>query len=628
MAGGDASIQLDLDAQAFFNDLQNLQNKFAQFANAAGVAGEKAKENFNKGSAGFGGALGTNLVQGIAALGIGREIEHIVAKFSEIEDIGRRFGVPVEGLQRIANAAEKLGIPVEGVGKSFRFLELARDKALAGQDEFIQKFHNAGLTMEQVKEIHIEDLFVAVGSKSLTAVDGLKLFGRGFSDVRPLAEGLAQGTVQFGNALNAIDVKKLKEVDDSIKELKQQAEIFGGGLIAGGVKIFQGSIALLIGAGQAGFEELKGLGSGITTILSHTLQGFATEFKAIGAAVSAAAHGHFKEAGEDLKKGGEDAAKIVKAGLADAGQEISKHHALAKDITQAADEVSKEYEKPTKPVEKPRIPRDEEESKETGKARDKAEKEEHQVELGGLSPTDKKAQLIDDAKAKLEEIKTSKADTEERFTLTKEYLDIVKEIRSTQKEIDAEEKRDEAEENKTDRERDKELKKELRERGYGGGGGGGGGGSGGGRRRKGSGRAGGLGPITDATLEQQALIDEARQHDEEDRRAHGTYAGPGGPGGEGAGIGGGGLVSGHVEGAQYKSGLDAFKEKGSGLGKLGSSLDAFHDQFKPKLGSHADDLKKGVDGAKTADKHVDVAKDQLTALQKIEKNTADGGANK
>jgi hypothetical protein len=226
----DVSVSLDLDAQQLYQELQNVQSHFASFASRATEAGEKAGKGF---SSGFSlGTAGQNLLTGLAGLGLGAEIKGIVEYGAKIEDLSRRFGVGTETLQRFGNAAELNGSSLEAVARGFRFLEVNQAKALGGSEAMVKAFAELGVSIEDLRSLRPEDIAEKIGHSSLNAADFVKIFGKSAIELRPLLAGIADGTIQLGNAIKDLDIKNLKEADDQLKSIGQTLRTFSAGLLS------------------------------------------------------------------------------------------------------------------------------------------------------------------------------------------------------------------------------------------------------------------------------------------------------------------------------------------------------------------------------------------------------------
>lgn len=217
----DASVSLGLDAKEFDARLAALEGKV--------VASSKTM------SKSFGGiGLGA-----LAGLGIGAGIESVMAYAARIQDLSDQLGVSTDAIQHFGNAAEKNGSSLEAMGMGFRKLELARSKALQGDQELIQAFQRLGVSVIDLAKLKPEELMQRLGASSLDAADTVKILGKSALELRPTLAGIADGTVKIGQAIDAIDVKKLKEADDLFKQLGENSKVMGATVIAGAGTAFE-----------------------------------------------------------------------------------------------------------------------------------------------------------------------------------------------------------------------------------------------------------------------------------------------------------------------------------------------------------------------------------------------------
>ncbi len=369
----DVSISMGLDAQQLYSELQQTRHAIEAAATHAKTQADKISK---EAGAGFGG-LGKNLIQGAAALGIESQLEKVVHHFSEIQIISERFGVSTTILQQMAQAAETLHIPLESVAKAFKFIDLAREKALADHGGPQAKaFEHAGVGIEELKSADPAELFTKVGSSALSAVDGMAIFKKSFSEARQLAEGLAQGDVKLGTHIVAPeDVAKIHQADLALTNLKQTLTQIGGQIIGTFTKNFQGSLAEFVLNMRAVDSEVNGVMNAIKTIVAANIGAVADLFGALGKAMKAALHGHFGEAVDDIKTGVGQAKDASAAGLTEAGKQISKGHEEAKAFHEEAGKTAAEITAPEEEVKKRKVNVEELEEKGDAKEAKKEEKE-------------------------------------------------------------------------------------------------------------------------------------------------------------------------------------------------------------------------------------------------------------
>lgn len=217
----DASVSLGLDEKEFDARLAAIESKVAT-----------ASKGMSKS---FGGIS----LAGLAGLGIGAGIESVMNYAARIQDLSDQLGVSTDAIQHFGNAAEKNGSSLESMGQGFRKLEVARSKALQGDQELIQAFQRLGISIFDLGKLKPEELMKKLGASSLDAADTVKLLGKNALELRPTIAGIADGTIKVGQAIDKIDVKKLKEADDLFKQLGESGRVIGATVIGGAGTAFE-----------------------------------------------------------------------------------------------------------------------------------------------------------------------------------------------------------------------------------------------------------------------------------------------------------------------------------------------------------------------------------------------------
>jgi hypothetical protein len=210
----DASVSLGLDANQFDREL----------ASAAGKINNLGKSmNSALGSLGAGLSLG----------GIVAGLKSLTDYGAKIQDLSNQTGVSTDTLQHFGNAAEKNGTSLEAVGQAFRKLELARSKAIGGNEELAQAFLQLGVQMQDLQKLNPEQIMLKLGASSLNAADAVKILGKNALELRPLLAGIADGTIKMGEAIDKNMIAKLKEADDSFKNVGEHSRIYTSKVIEG-----------------------------------------------------------------------------------------------------------------------------------------------------------------------------------------------------------------------------------------------------------------------------------------------------------------------------------------------------------------------------------------------------------
>jgi hypothetical protein len=183
---------------------------------------------------GIGSAMSS--VKGLAgAVGISFSIAGVIGAAREIVDYGDkindlsdRYNVNAETLQRIGNVAEKEGSSLEGFARGLNKLLISASGASAGNVELVKAFDDLGITVEDLRKLSPEEIMLKIGKGSMSASSLVKVLGKNALELRPTLKGIADGTKQMGDALSAIDIKKLDEASDILKGLYEKMKIEGG----------------------------------------------------------------------------------------------------------------------------------------------------------------------------------------------------------------------------------------------------------------------------------------------------------------------------------------------------------------------------------------------------------------
>jgi hypothetical protein len=205
MAFGSSIIaRLGLDSREFREGVATAQAALGGFA--AGVAG--------------------GLISGAA-------IKSVVDYGEHIEKLSERYRINTTELQRLGGVAEKEGSSLEGTAAALKKLEVASDRAKRGNSDLVTAFQNLNVTVDDLRTLSPSEIFKKIGSSSLNAADLVKVLGKNALELRPTMEKLANGTAQFSAAIDEIDVRKLAEASDKLKELEASARKLGAHALVG-----------------------------------------------------------------------------------------------------------------------------------------------------------------------------------------------------------------------------------------------------------------------------------------------------------------------------------------------------------------------------------------------------------
>jgi len=241
-----ATAKLALDASSFDRGLQRAEASVAQFAKTAGtmVAGAFA---FDKIISGFSMAI---------------------EKGDQLQDIAEKFGVSASKLQLLGNAASVFGSGVEAVSAGLNKLSLAQQKAIAGDDGLINTFKEVGITIDDLKTMGAEDIFLRISDSFASgANDGRQfiivneLLGKAQTDLIKVMNQGSAAILEQGNSMGVWSdetIAQLSMASDALKTF-QNYLVIGFGFLISNVLLpigreIQGILDLLTQLGMAAFE--------------------------------------------------------------------------------------------------------------------------------------------------------------------------------------------------------------------------------------------------------------------------------------------------------------------------------------------------------------------------------------
>ena len=160
-------------------------------------------------------------------------IKAVVEYGAKVFDLARRFGVSTTAIQQFGNAAEKNGSSLEAMTIGFARLDLARSKALGGNQQMIDSFDRLGITVEDLENKKPEELMLMIGRSSMNAADMVKILGRNGTELRATLGGMAAGMIEVSEAIDPGHINSLKKADVAWKTFTEHAKIYFADFVAG-----------------------------------------------------------------------------------------------------------------------------------------------------------------------------------------------------------------------------------------------------------------------------------------------------------------------------------------------------------------------------------------------------------
>lgn len=169
----------------------------------------------------------------IGAFGLGameRVFQKVLDKASQVGALAKKFGATTDFIQENAFAAEQTSASIEDLEASYKALQKAQVEALGGNDDLVDSFARANISVEQLRKMRPEELFRAMSvnlaklppSAQLTS-DAMKLLGKsGVTMLGSFRDGfaeIAEGAKAAGQVIDEEVVASLKQTQDSITAL-------------------------------------------------------------------------------------------------------------------------------------------------------------------------------------------------------------------------------------------------------------------------------------------------------------------------------------------------------------------------------------------------------------------------
>ena len=217
-----ATAKLALDASGMDRGLQSASASLDKFAKQAGTALAGAFA-FDKLISGFSTAI---------------------EKGDQLQDIAEKFGVSASKLQLLGNAATVFGSNVDQVSAGLNKLSLAQQKAIsgeAGSEKLIATFAEVGISMDQLKTMSAEDIFLRISdsfasgaNKGRQFIIVNELLGKAQTDLIKVMNQGSAAIIEQGESMGVWSdetISQLSEASDQMKTF-QNTVIIGFGSIA------------------------------------------------------------------------------------------------------------------------------------------------------------------------------------------------------------------------------------------------------------------------------------------------------------------------------------------------------------------------------------------------------------
>ena len=221
------TILVGINTSAVLTGLGKLKGKFAE-------VGEEISSEFGPGKL-------------LAAGGLIAGLHSAFEEAGQIVDTADRFGVAVEGLQRITNAAKENGVSMEGVAKGLNKLSLAQEEVRGGNEKLTTAVQELGLKAEDFINMTPEEAFYAIADGVKEADDRTAayanvtaLMGKNSGELFTTLEQGADAIKKIGDnagVMSEATARALDAAGDRIEGIMHKIKMYGAEALGFLVKI-------------------------------------------------------------------------------------------------------------------------------------------------------------------------------------------------------------------------------------------------------------------------------------------------------------------------------------------------------------------------------------------------------
>jgi len=287
----------------------------------------------------FSSEIGGILAGGFAVGSIFEGLRGAIEKGDQLQDVAEKFGVSASKLQMLGNAASVYGSSVENISAGLNKLSLAQQKATSGDEGLIASFQEAGVSLENLKSMGAEDIFLKISDSFASgANDGRQfvlineLLGKAQTDLIKVMNQGSGAIIEQGNAMGVWSdetISSLSAASDAIKTLQNIFTVAFGNVA---------SILMPVINGYQKFVEVLVLaGSATTELATGNLQGAKDLVKQINQVIDED-RGPKKQGAAGSRAGAGDTDAETKA-VVDAEKKKQDEQQKTMDLYRQADDI-------------------------------------------------------------------------------------------------------------------------------------------------------------------------------------------------------------------------------------------------------------------------------------------------
>jgi len=213
--------------------LRNIPGVVGNAMSQANAAGSRAFGGLFSGLrssvTGFAGFMRSSLVNAVGAVGIVQSFRSTIQQLDRVGDLSQRFGVSADSLQRLGGVAELSGASMEDVAMAMQKVSRLAAEASIGNDSAAKSFAKIGLSVDQVRGLSPQDLFLEVSDKIAglasetdQAAAAFEVFGKSGGNVVVMAQMGRDGILEMANGISVAgeeSVKAAQAIDDAFDTL-------------------------------------------------------------------------------------------------------------------------------------------------------------------------------------------------------------------------------------------------------------------------------------------------------------------------------------------------------------------------------------------------------------------------
>lgn len=327
---------------------------------------------------GVGGALKNAALSLAGFIGLGAALEGIKGMFAEIfanadsfAKLNQQTGLSTDTIQGLTEAARENNIAQDVMAGGLDKLTIAIGKARTGSSQALQPFRDLQINFKDFQKLAPDQQFQLLAQRLVQVKDpadeariGVQLFGKQFLDLKPAIEAAANEGIQsfldkakeLGVYMSGDMIAQLKAVHDQMGDIKTETQGIATEFLSGFAPALETGLGSLIKSTSGATNGFKTLGEWIGTAFKSVLLViedvgafigvtvaadvaiFKTywntaitvvkdEFRALGAYIDLALHGHLIDAARAFQDGMKKAVADAKAGV----QQVAQLRANARD---------------------------------------------------------------------------------------------------------------------------------------------------------------------------------------------------------------------------------------------------------------------------------------------------------